>query len=88
MSVFVQGLLISGITLLDRLAIALNHAIQISNEVSEYVSGLIRNILKALGILTVDVSNITADLINWVLRKFSAAVYRLSVEAIRIVHLR
>jgi len=72
--IVVQGFLITGITLLDKLAMALEKAVKISKEVSEYVGSLMKKILRALGILTMDISDLTVDLISWVLRKFSSAL--------------
>jgi len=86
--IVVQGLLTTGITLLDKLAMAIEQAARISKEISGYVISLMKKMLRALGILTVDTSKLTADLISWVLRKFSSAVYRMAMEALRIVHIK
>ncbi len=83
-----QGLIIGGLTVLDRLAMAIEKAVQISKQIGEYVLGLIRKIASALGIVIEETKNITADLIRWILRKFAEAVYRLAKEALRIVHIR
>jgi len=82
----VQTVLITGLTLLDRIAIALEQAAAISKDISGLIKRFIAKIAKALGIAAVDTGKLSFELIKWLLVKFSRAAYDLAQQAIRIVH--
>lgn len=80
--------MIAGLTLLDKLAIALEEAARLSKEIAGYIKSLMRRILTALGVVGAEAKELTSEFIKWVLRKFTRAVYELAVKAMQIVHFR
>lgn len=70
-------------TVLDMMAIYLEQGARAVKEVGGYVSALMRNILKALGIIVNIPKDLTAAFIRWVLQKLSITLHIIAKSAIR-----
>jgi len=74
-------------TLLDMMAVYLEKGARAVNEVGGYVVALMRNILKALGIIASIPKNLTAASIRWVFQCLSATLNFMAKAAMRNTYL-
>ena len=80
---FFDAIAQTGSTLLDRLAMYLEQGARDVKEAGVFLTSLMRNILKALGILVNIPKDLTVAFIRWVFERLSATLYFMANTAMR-----